>query len=281
MNKTILILLTTLFLLPQTAFSATKGDEKVTIMSFNIRNSGADDGTNSWPFRYYLVPMMIDDQKPDLIGFQEVLRVQFDYLADYARPYKFIGVGRDDGKKKGEHMAIAYNPKTMSVSKWGTFWLSETPNKPGLGWDAACNRTATWALVKDKRTKKSFYFVNTHLDHKGKEAQEKGINLILEKMAEINKKGLPIVIGGDFNLNEKSSSLAKINAEMTNSRTSAAKTDNGITYNSWGKTVHQSQIDQIYYKGFSACEEFKVLTKKYDGRAFISDHFPVMSTLVY
>ena len=130
-----------------------KGHEGIHAISFNIRYANAEDGTNSWKYRYPAVAMMLDDQRPDVAGLQECLYEQFEYLqTSLDKLYKFVGVGRDDGKKAGEMMAIMYNPKTVSLVKWGTFWLSETPDVPSKGWDAACYRTATWALMKDKES---------------------------------------------------------------------------------------------------------------------------------
>ena len=111
---------------------------------------------------------MLTDQKPDVFGLQEALEDQVEFIEMNCRDYKWVGVGRDNGKKEGEFMAIFYNKNTVSLLKWGTFWLSETPSKPSMGWDAACFRTATWALMKDKDTGRKFYFVDTHLDHVGK-----------------------------------------------------------------------------------------------------------------
>ena len=145
-------------------------------------------------------------------------------------------------------MSIFYNKKTVKLIKWGTYWLSETPDKPSMGWDAACKRTATWALMQHKASGKKFYYVNTHLDHVGKEARQKGLELIVERIASMNPEGYP---------------------------------DEGITYNAWGKTENAAVIDHIYFSGFSSCPVFEVVTKPYMERKFISDHFPVRAVLVF
>ena len=252
----------------------------VTIMTFNIRYGTAEDGTNSWYYRAGAVIDMINDQKPDLIGMQEALKDQIDVLKDYLS-YKCIGVGRENGKSEGEHMSIFYNPKTMKIQKWGTFWLSETPDKPTKGWDAACKRTATWALVKDKNSGKQFYFVNTHLDHVGKEARKNGLNLILERIDAMNKDGLPLVLSGDFNVTPDDPTLAPLSGKMQSARDWAFKTDDGVTYNAWGHKEHAVVIDHIFVMGFSSCPLFEVVRKSYDDRKFVSDHYPVKATLIY
>ena len=193
--------------------------------------------------------------------------------------YESVGVGREDGKKEGEHMSIFWNKKTVSMLKWGTFWLSETPQKPSKGWDAACFRTATWALMKDKKTGKKFYFVNTHLDHEGKEAQKNGLKLIVEKIAEMNPEGLPMVLTGDFNIEPSNPALADLDARMQSTRKIAEKTDDLTTYNGWGKS--SMMIDYIYVSGFSSCPEYQTVTKRYADRKFISDHYPICATLIF
>jgi len=258
-----------------------KGANQITVISYNIRNGEAKDGTNSWSMRYPASAMMIMDQKPDIIGLQEAFKYQVEYLQDYTKGYKNIGVGREDGKHEGEHMSILYNTDRLKLVKWGTFWLSETPDKPSFGWDAACRRTATWALFKDKKSGKSFYYVNTHLDHVGKQAQEKGLAVILDKIGEMNKSSLPVILGGDFNITPDDPILKGLSKKMKGARETAVKSDFGITFHDWGKVENGSVIDHIYYSGFSSCPVFEVITKPYMERKFISDHYPVKAILIF
>lgn len=270
-------------LLMLVSFSVYAGDdnnaEGLKVMSYNIRYGDADDGTNSWRFRFPATVEMIEDQKPDVFGVQEALHYQITFIEENCRDYKCVGVGRDNGRKKGEFMSIFWNKKTVSLLKWGTYWLSETPKKPSMGWDAACYRTATWALMKDKKTGKKFFFVNTHLDHVGKEAQKNGLKLIVDKIAEINPDNYPMVLTGDFNVTPDDSVLKELDTRMTSARKVAEKTDNKGTYTNWGKT--SKVIDYIYYSGFSRCPEFQTVTKKYAGRRFVSDHDPITAIFIF
>ena len=184
--KRILLLLAALLPL---AAAAQKAPAEISVISYNIRMMPAEDGTNSWQYRYPCSAMMIEDQKPDIFGLQEAYPEQVRYMEEYTKGYKSVGVGREDGKHEGEHMSIFYNKKTVKLIKWGTYWLSETPDKPSMGWDAACKRTATWALMQHKASGKKFYYVNTHLDHVGKEARQKGLELIVERIASMNPEG--------------------------------------------------------------------------------------------
>lgn len=145
MKKTLLALLAVLMALPFGLSARNKQPVTLSVISYNIRTGEADDGTNSWRYRYPASAMMIMDQKPDIFGLQEAYDYQVRYLEEYCPGYKSVGVGREDGKKEGEHMSVFYNKKTVSLLKWGTYWLSKTPDKPSIGWDAACKRTATWA----------------------------------------------------------------------------------------------------------------------------------------
>ena len=279
MIKRIFILAAALLMsLPLLQAKRDEGSENLKVMSYNIRLGSGKDGTNSWALRYTATEEMLKDQKPDVFGVQEALDYQVHYIEDMCG-YESVGVGREDGKKEGEHMSIFWNKKTVSMLKWGTFWLSETPQKPSKGWDAACFRTATWALMKDKRTGKKFYFVNTHLDHEGKEAQKNGLKLIVEKIAEMNPEGLPMVLTGDFNIEPSNPALADLDARMQSTRKIAEKTDDLTTYNGWGKS--STMIDYIYVSGFSSCPEYQTVTKRYADRKFISDHYPICATLIF
>lgn len=255
------------------------GPETLKVVSFNIRNGEASDGTNSWIYRYPATALMIEDQKPDIMGLQEAYSYQVSFITENLLNYEAVGVGRDDGRKEGEHMSILYNKKTVSLKKWGTFWLSDTPDEPSQGWDGACKRTATWALMKDKRSGNSFLYVNTHLDHVGKEAQKNGLALILSKIGEINKDNLPVILTGDFNVRPDDPVLTELDKTMKSARATAAKTDSHDTFNGWGKG--NGVIDYIYYSGFSSCPEFETIVKKYADRQFISDHFPIFAVLEF
>ena len=276
--KRFFLILTAVILFPL-ALSAKGEKEGVIAMSYNIRYGTASDGTNSWQYRYGASAMMLDDQKPDVVGLQEALSDQVQYLTmALDKTYKAVGVGRDDGKKAGEIMAVLYNFKTTKLLKWGTFWLSDTPDVPSRGWDGACNRCATWAILKDKATGKKFFFVNTHIDHVGAEAQQKGVKLVADKIAELNKEGLPVIVTGDFNMEVSNASLAPMKEGFQNASEAAVVTDDHFSYNGWGKA--SSTIDYVWFKGFT-CTRFETVTKPYAERTFISDHFPVKAVLVF
>lgn len=280
--KKLFLFALTLALVAPVSFSKAKGEPKeLKVMSYNIRLGVANDGTNSWQFRAPATPAMLEAQKPDVFGVQEAHDFQIAFMEEFCRNYKSVGVGRENGKKEGEHMSIFWNKKTVSLLKWGTFWLSETPEDPSMGWDAACKRTATWALMKDKKTGRKFYFVNTHLDHVGKQAQKNGLKLIVDRIATINPQGYPMVLTGDFNIRPDNPALADLDKIMQSARKIAPKTDNRNTFNGWSVKKTAEVIDYIYVSGFSACKEYRTVTEKYLERPFVSDHYPIFARLVF
>lgn len=256
-------------------------DYDIKVMSYNIRLGVGKDGTNSWEFRYPATALMLQDQHPDIFGVQEAYDFQIRFIEDNFKEYKSVGVGREDGKSKGEFMSIFWDTKKIQMLKWGTFWLSETPEKPSMGWDAACKRTATWALMKHKKTGEKFYYINTHLDHKGKEAQKNGLELIVSRIDEINPEGYPMILTGDFNIKPDNPALVGLEKRMQSTRKIAPKTDNHSTFNNWGKNKSLTIIDYVYVSGFSACPEYHTVTEKYGEWKYISDHYPVYAKLIF
>lgn len=274
------ILLIVAVLLPLSFFAhAADQREGIVVMSYNIRNGESSDGTNSWQYRYAATALMIDDQKPDVIGIQEALYgSQISYLEySFDKKYKVLGSGSEDGKKKGEICAIMYNVKTLSPVKSGTFWLSETPDKPSLGWDAESMRTVSWAIFKDKASGGRFLFVNTRIAAEGEQARTNGIALIMNKIQELNPDGYPVIFTADLNVEPSSKELDPLKSQLSDARSSAVVSDDEPSFNGWGKA--KKTIDYIWYKGLS-CTRFETVTKGYYERNFISDHYPVKAIFV-
>lgn len=280
MRRLFLSVLAVMIALPHPSQAKKKISEELKVMSYNIRMGTAKDGTNSWQFRAPATIEMLDDQKPDVFGVQEAFDFQLAFIKEFCKDYKCVGVGREDGKKEGEHMSVFWNKKTVKLVKWGTFWLSETPEVPSMGWDAKCFRTATWALMKDKKTGKKFYFVNTHLDHRGKEAQKNGLKLIVDRIDSINSEGYPMVLTGDFNIRPDNPALKELDARMQSARKVATVTDTHNTFNGWSVKPTSSIIDYIYINGFASCLQYRTVTDKYADKPFVSDHYPIFARLV-
>lgn len=280
--KKVLIALAALLPFCLACGTSEKKAESIKVMSYNIRYGTADDGDNIWENRKEAAAAMVLDQRPVCFGVQEALDFQLEYLQENCPGYRYVGVGREDGVHDGEHMAVFYDSERMELEKWGTYWLSETPEVPSFGWDAACKRTATWTLLKDLQTGKHFYFVNTHLDHVGWEARRNGLLLLVERIGNMNPEGYPMILCGDFNVHPDNPCLDELRTLMTDAWQSAATADFNITWHDWGKnTRDKTPIDYIFYSGFSACESMLRVTQTYNGRPYVSDHYPVTAVLVY
>ena len=260
------------------------GYEKVSyykIISFNVRYSSAPeiDGDNRWELRRDASVKMVAKHKPLVMGLQEACPDQIDFLDLNLTGYKHIGVGRDDGKRAGEMMAIYYDTTRLTLLDSGTFWLSETPEKVSLGWDAACNRTCTWGHFKMKDTDFEFLYFNTHLDHLGSLARKNSIKLIVAKMTELNPDNVPVFLSGDFNSTTDDPIFDPLKASLKDAREMSAISDKIITYNGFGtvtdnpNTRKEWVIDHIFFSGVNPMA-FMVLNGNY-GVPFISDHYPI------
>ena len=270
-------------LLPLLVFSgqSCQKAEPLSVMSFNVRYGTARDGDYVWENRKDAACAMIMDRHPAVFGVQEALDFQLAYFEEHCPGYKYVGVGREDGVHEGEHMAVFYDSERIELKEWGTYWLSETPFRPSLGWDAACRRTATWTLLRDKAADRPFYFVNTHLDHVGKEARRKGLLLLVERIGAMNPEGYPMVLTGDMNVYPDDPCLNELRTLMQDSRQTAKVTDNDQTWHDWGKVTGNPPIDYVFYAGFGKCDKFEVVRQPYEGVDYVSDHFPVQAVLRY
>lgn len=247
------------------------------IISFNIRYNSWNniDGENGWPNRRDAVVRMIREERPAAIGLQEALIDQLQYLDSCLPEYRRIGVGRDDGKEAGEFMAIYYDTTQLRLDFSQTLWLSETPDVPSFGWDAACCRTATVAYFCDKKTHVNFYYINTHLDHVGKTARAESVKLISSlftpsQSALIN----PAIVGGDMNTTILDTVLLPFEYVRLTSACDqvSAKLCHTDTYNAFGKGPG-SPIDHFFVRNIEV-KEFRILNGDY-GVPYISDHYPI------
>lgn len=259
--------------------SCTQTPQELKVMSFNVRLYPADDGENSWPMRCNAIPVMLREAAPDVFGVQEAYREQLDFITEQCPCYEEFGVGRDDGSDAGEHMSVFYDKTKLELLDGGTWWLSETPEVPSRGWDAKYPRTATWALLKQINSGRKFWFVNTHLDHRGVQARINGLAMIMDKTSELDAS-IPLILLGDFNVTPSDSCLAEIDIRMQSARTAAAKTTDTPSFNGFGKS-NGKIIDYIYFTGFSEAESFEVLSEPYDNIPYISDHYPIVATLKF
>ncbi|MBN1293719.1 MAG: endonuclease/exonuclease/phosphatase family protein [Candidatus Latescibacteria bacterium] len=257
-------------------------------MTFNIRYNNPDDGENAWPNRKDFVSDVIRYHRADLVGIQEALSGQVDDLKKRLPEFSWFGVGRDDGKSAGEFMAIFYLKDRLELLDSSTFWLSETPNKPGMGWDAACNRVVTWGKFRDKDTGKVFFHFNTHFDHMGKTARRESAYLLISQVTEI-AGDTPAVITGDFNA-QPSSEPYKIITSSGNKSDILIDSITVSRYPHYGPSgtwtgfentgkIGDAPIDYIFVKNSVDVLLHETISDSIAGR-FPSDHMPVLVEII-
>ena len=255
--------------------------QPLTVMTYNLRYDNPGDGANAWSNRSEQIISQILTVKPDLLGTQEGLLSQLETLDSAVTGYQYIGKARDDGKTKGEYCAIFYNSSRMRLIKEGTFWLSDTPEKVSMGWDAACRRVCTYGLFEILNTGRKCWIFNTHFDHIGSLARKQSAVLILQKMEELNQEGYPVILTGDFNSPPQSEPINIITSRLVDSKTadkSFSMAPEG-TFNNFDTSVPSSErIDYVFTsKGFSP-NSYTILRESHDER-YPSDHFPVIAVI--
>lgn len=252
-------------------------DTPFNLITYNIRMNTPDDGVNAWPLRKEKVAGLLKFHQADIFNVQGALPEQMDDLISLFPDFDHVGVGRDDGVRKGEHMAVFYRKARFEKVNDGMFWLSETPDKPGFGWDAVCNRTVTWIKLKDKITKKFFYVFDTHFDHRGNKAREESAKLILKSIKEINKENLPLILTGDLNLTKNTIPVQSILKELNDAMDKSLTPHYGPEGTSGGFDVKvlPRKIDFIFINEKVTVLRHANLSDSF-GLFYPSDHLPVL-----
>jgi endonuclease/exonuclease/phosphatase family metal-dependent hydrolase len=168
-------------------------------MTYNIRYNNPDDNENQWNYRKQEMTEMIKFYQPEILSIQEGVNIQVKYLDSALTNYSFVGVGRNDGKEKGEFAAIYFDTTKYELIETETFWLSQTPTKVSIGWDASMERICTYGAFFNKNTKDSIFIFNCHFDHIGKKSRKESSHLILQQIKNKKIDNKPIVVTGDFN----------------------------------------------------------------------------------
>ncbi len=262
--------------------------QELTVATFNLRYSIEKnhkfDSTRGedWARRGPVAAALIRFHEFEIFGTQEGLLHQLEDLSTWLPGYKYVGVGRDDGIKAGEYTAVFYKTERFKVLNHGDFWLSETPEKPSMGWDGTCcHRMCTWVHFEDLKSGNSFYFFNTHFDHQAVVARKESSKLILQKIDDIAGDN-PVIFMGDLNGNHKSDWYKSLETSEKLQDTFNQAEDpyavNG-SFNGFGRrTASKSIIDHVFVTKHFKTEKWGILTDTYHGK-FPSDHFPVMVEL--
>lgn len=275
-------------------FCLSAAAQELTVGTYNIRYKNKDDSIcgNGWRQRCPVICAQLRWERPDIFGTQEVLHRQLLDMEAALPAYRHIGVGRDDGKQAGEYAAIFYNPTRVELLEEGHFWLSETPDRPGKGWDAACTRICTWGHFRDLQTQRDFYFLNLHMDHVGVQARAESARLVLQRITAMTDGGKKLaVLTGDFNVPEtdKLYDLFTQSGMLKDCYTEAADrfATNG-TYNGFDFHFHTThRIDHIFVTPATTVDAYAVRTDGYwhknmNGemtRRNLSDHYPAFARI--
>lgn len=255
-----------------------KSPDALRIMSFNIRCTNV--GKASWEDRIGIVSQTILDSDSDSIGVQEATPEWMATLKNtVSEKYAYVGVARDDGENEGEYSAIFYLKDKYDVIDSGTFWLSETPEKPSRGWDAACNRICTWVHLKNKETGEEYVHMNAHFDHVGIQARKNSVDMIVERAK--NYTGIPVVFTADMNVKEGSENYLQFTQSgyFYDTKAIAADTMNYCTYHDTKPQNHKDDvIDYVMVNNMFEAFSYKVVTEGVDGE-FVSDHYPIYADI--
>ena len=256
------------------------------VMSSNVRfysarnkASDPDTGNRDWEVRKVGYFKMINTMQPDVFGVQEAEYIQLQDIKANCPGYSYVGVGRNDGDTKGESTAIFYKTDVIEVEDWGTKWHSETPDQVGSFFvenEDRQPRTSTWAVFKVKATEKRFFHINVHTSLY-EASQTKEIQLVTEVVKEKCPQGLPVVLTGDWNVEEDDTVMKPVNDSYKSARKTASKTDNILTFHWWGSSSTMSKnqhLDHVFYSGFEKVLRFRTLNMQWEG-LWISDHHPV------
>lgn len=260
----------------------TFANSPLTVMTYNIRCGSCEPkgNPNNWETRKYLLAHLIKTHNPDVIGLQEAELFQVEDLVEMLDDYSWMGLGRDDGKDKGETTAILFRKARFSLQGQQTLWLSLTPQQPSRGWDAAFRRTLSIAKLLDAQTKQALYIFNTHLDNEGEVARQESAKQILAEIAKIDTAA-PVILTGDFNFTAAAKGyeiITQVLADAEKISTTPA-TGGGKTFNGFGESKEpDNKIDFVFVRKSMKVLNHQVDTTTYNN-LYPSDHYPVITTI--
>ena len=247
-------------------------------MSFNIRYGTAKDGENEWSRRKTTVFDLLREQNADIVGLQEALDFQIDEITAAVPIYATIGVGRDDGRARGEFAAILFRKDRFRVGEAGTFWFSDTPAVPGSKhWGNTITRICSWTRLIE-RDGRAFYVFNVHLDHQSQPSRERSTQLLRERIDAREFATDPVVVTGDFNVGEKNPALAVLRGPFVDTFRSLHPHETTVgtfTGFKFGNTEGE-KIDYVFVQPGTEVMQAEIVRASRDQR-YPSDHFPVVA----
>jgi len=277
MKKLLLLILLGLFVVFN---SCTDYNKKINIMTYNIRLDTETDSINKWDNRKEGIVSLIKEEDIHILGIQEALPNQIEYLSQQLKNYDYIGEGRDGGSN-GEYSAIYFKSDNVVLEQEETFWLSETPEIPSIGWDAAIKRIVTLGVFKIKNLEKKLIVYNTHFDHVGKVAREKSASIILNHITKNNYQDKPTVVMGDFNANPDESPIKLLSEQLQDSFKVLPVKDPIGTFSGFDLCSKLlNRIDYIFTKKINIID-YKHIDKKLPSGLWPSDHLPILISISF
>lgn len=288
----------------------------VRVATFNLRYDNPGDGENRWERRRKAVARVVAESGAAVVGTQEGLAHQVAWLDSALTGYAYVGVGRDDGAEAGEFTAIFIDTARYRIGASGTFWLSTTPDRPSVGWDAAMERICTWAVLeavaggKDEPEKERgsgengsgenpsmdgvsrILVLNAHFDHIGETARLESARLLVRRMEDLAiqwgsereddaREPMPVIVLGDFNARPESLPIAALTDRLRDAHDTSQSPPTGPdgTFNGFEpRDRYEGRIDYVMHSADLKALTHTTLGARFDGR-FPSDHFPVVVDL--
>jgi endonuclease/exonuclease/phosphatase family metal-dependent hydrolase len=261
--------------------------QQFSVMTYNIRCGGCDNNnSNNWDSRKELLLAVIKKHNPELIGFQEMIPMQLDYLKTNLAGYSCYGTGREaDGGGEGCYIFYKKDLFVIDSLNSGTKWYSSTPDIPGSNdMGDLYKRIITFARLKTMNTGKYFYHFNTHLTYVDS-IQVRYIDF-LTQVIKARKFDEPFILTGDFNADETSPAITKIKQSFVDKKLvdtyREVSPDNVIsTFNYFSGKRDGKKIDYIFIEG----NRFKAVLAGCDSTSingkFPSDHNSVNAKIEF
>lgn len=284
--KKIILLVVAISMVILSGCSNRSDKDTINVMTLNVRYDNPGDSVNAWPNRASIVTRFIQEEKPDLLGMQEVLWHQYEFLDSVLTDYASVGVGRSDGARGGEMNPVFFRKERFDMIRTLTFWLSETPEVPGsISWGSTLPRIITWMELVDKNNHEHLYFFNTHFAHNSDLARIMSTKLLLREVDSITN-GLPFIVTGDFNMPPTSMGYSMLTAPnesiplLKDSFDLSEKRPDGplYTFNGFSDKPGSGRIDYIFVRIGMSVSEHRTVIKKEHG-IYISDHWPVKAVI--
>jgi endonuclease/exonuclease/phosphatase family metal-dependent hydrolase len=260
---------------------ATGGASDIAVMSFNIRYGTANDGADHWSGRREQLFRLLEREAPDILATQEALRFQLDEIRAALPRYGEAGVGRDDGRERGEYAAILFRADRFELLESGTFWFSDTPDVPGsMSWGNRITRICTWARLRDRTSGRALRVYNVHLDHESQPSRERSVALLLERLRAAGGRD-PVIVAGDFNAGETNPAVAALRAAGFRDTWRELHAGDSVagTFHAFRGDSTGEKIDYVWVTGGSGVASAAILRASEGGR-YPSDHFPVVARVV-